>query len=115
MSIYINGNLLGTQPSTLTEELLQLQTDQEAIDGTQRRNKYGQKKKAIMEFSYLAPSDYQTLLGRFSTGSGVIYYNDASNYTGGICTFSGLPTFSESSYVPGASLYRPFTVSIREI
>lgn len=115
MSIYINGSILGTQPSVLNEELLQLQTDQEAIDGTQRRNKYGQKKRATMQFSYMPPADYQALLSNFTTGSGVIYYNDASNYAGGICTFSGLPTFQEAEYVPGASLYRPFTVSIREI
>lgn len=115
MSILINGTVLGTQPSTLTEEFLNLQTDQEAIDGTTRRNKYGQKRRATLSFSIMQPSDYQNLISQFSTGSGVLYSNTASNYAGGILTFSGLPTFTESPYVQGSSLYRNFDVVIKEI
>jgi len=115
MSVYINNVILGTQPSNLTEEYLQLQTDQEAIDGSMNRNKYGQKKQATMDFPIVQPSDYQTLLSNFSTGSGVYYYNNASNYAGGTLAMSGLPSFSETPYVQGSSLYRAFHVVIREI
>lgn len=115
MSIYIGGQLLGTQPSDLNEESLPIQTDKEAIDGTMRRYHVNQKKRATMVFPYMPPADYQSLISKFTTGSGVYYYNDQSNYTNGVFSFSGLPSYSESSYVPGASLYRPFSVVIREI
>jgi hypothetical protein len=116
MSIYINGSVLGTQPSILNEEDMPLQTDQEAIDGTTRRNKNGQKKRSTMHFPDMPPADYRNLKNQFVTGSGVIYYNDASNETPtGIFTFSGLPTYTENPYLPGASLYRDFDVVIREI
>lgn len=112
MSIYINNSILSNQPSSLLEELLQIQSDNEAINGGLQRNKSGQKKQSTMQFTNLSPSDYQTLVNYFTTGSGVIYYNDQSSY--GIFTFSGLPYFDEAQYVKGASLYRPLRVRIRE-
>jgi len=116
MSISINNNALPVQPSNLNESDLQLQTDQEAVDGTMRRNKFGQKKNSVMHFSMLAPSDYRTIKNYFVTGSGVYYSNDNSNETSnGLYAFSGLPAFTENEYAPGASLYRDFDVTIREI
>jgi len=115
MSIYINNIVLGVQPTTLTEEYLQIQTDQMSINGSMTRNRIGSKKQATMEFPIVQPSDYQTILGYFTTGSGIFYKNDQSNYIGGILTMSGLPSFSEGEYVAGASLYRPIKVVIREI
>jgi hypothetical protein len=115
MSIYINGVILANQPTVLVESLIQLQTDQEAILGNMTRNRLGQKKQSDMTFAILQPSDYQTLIANFTTGSGVVYLNDQSDYSGGIMTFNGLPTFQESAYVQGSSLYRPFQVTIREI
>lgn len=113
MSIYINNAILNTQPSDLAENDLQVQTDQFAIDGTMRRNKIGQKKQATMQFPSMSPFDYTSLKNKFITGSGVYYYNDQSS--NGIYAFSGMPNFQESSYLPGASLFRPFQVTIREI
>lgn len=113
--IYINGTALPVQPSVLTEELLQMQTDQESIDGSMTRHKINQKKRSTMEFPIVQPSDYQTLLSSFVTGSGIYYYNDQSNYTGSVLAMSGLPSFTEQAYVPGSSLFRPFSVVIREI
>lgn len=115
MSISINGTILPIQPSTLNEKLLQIQTDQEAINGSMTRNRIGQKKQTIMEFPIVPPNDYQTLIGFFTTGSGVYYSNDASSYTGNVLTFSGLPYFDEYEYMQGGSLYRKLTVTIREI
>jgi hypothetical protein len=79
------------------------------------RNRLGQKKACDMTFAILQPSDYQTLISNFTTGSGVIYLNDQSDYSGGSFTFNGLPTFQESEYVQGGSLYRAFQVTLREI
>lgn len=115
MSIYINNVLLATQPSVLAESLIQIQTDQFSINSTMSRNRLGQKKQADMTFSIMQPSDYQTLIANFTTGSGVYYFNNQSNYAGNTLAFSGLPTFQESSYVQGSSLYRDFKVTIREI
>jgi hypothetical protein len=113
--IYINGNALNIQPTILLEELLQIQTDQVSINGSMTRNRIGMKKRSTMEFTIMSPSDYQTLIGYFSTGSGIYYSNDTSSYTGGVLSFSGLPNFEEGEYVPGSTLYRPLKVVIREI
>lgn len=115
MSIYINNSILNNQPAILKESLLQIQTDQMSINGSMSRNKIGQKKQSDMTFAILQPSDYQSLIANFTTGSGVYYYNDSSDYTGGTLAMSGLPTFQESEYVQGGSLYRAFQVTVREI
>lgn len=112
--IQINSDATVPQPTTLLEELLQIQSENESIAGNQQRNRIGQKKQATLSYDMLSVSQYQNLISKFTTGSGVVYYNDLSNYAGGIFTFSGLPFFQESEYVPGASLYRGFQVRIRE-
>lgn len=115
MSIYINGTVAPFQPSALTEEILQIQADNQSINGSMQRNKIGQKKQATLLFQQCNPTQYQNLLVYFTTGSGVTYLNDQSNYAGGLFTFSGLPAFAESQYVTGASLLRDFQVRIREV
>lgn len=114
-NIEINGTPLPQQPSTVLEEYLQIQTEQTSINGGMQRNKIGQKKQATLTFKDISTSSYQTMVNLFSTGSGVFYRNPLSGYAGGVLTFSGLPFFEESPYEPGASLYRPFHVRIREI
>lgn len=114
MGVSISGNSGIPQPTILTEELVQIQAENFSISGAVQRNRIGQKKQATMQYDWLQPSDYQTLIAAFTTGSGIFYRNDQSNYSGGIFTFSGLPYFDESEYIPGASLYRQFKVRIRE-
>jgi hypothetical protein len=114
MSISINNTLLNNQPSFLREYLLQIQTDQTSLNGSMTRNRIGQKKVSEMTFSIMSPADYQVLINYFTTGSGVYYYNDATDY-GSVFAFSGLPTFQENPYTQGSSLYRDFQVTIREI
>lgn len=114
MSISINGDSTVPQPTILTEELTQIQSENYSIAGAVQRNRIGQKKQATLEYDLLSPSQYQSLISKFTTGSGIYYSNDASNYSGGTLTFSGLPFFNEPAYVPGASLYRGFQVKIRE-
>jgi len=111
--VAINGSELTIQPSTLNEYYVQIQTDQESINGSMTRNRIGQKKAVNMVFTIMGPSDYTTIIDQFTTGSGVYYSNDLSS--NGIWTFSGLPTFEEGNYVVGASLYRPLNVKLREI
>lgn len=113
MTVRINNSELNTQPTTLIEKKLQIQTDQVAIDGSMTRNRVGEKKQSEMQFTIMSPSDYQTVVNNFTTGSGVYYSNDQSSY--GTFAFSGLPLFDEDAYVPGSSLYRPLSVTIREI
>lgn len=115
MTVSINNIPLNNQPSVLTESLIQIQTDQTSINGSMTRNRINQKKQADLTFAILQPSDYQSLISNFTTGSGVYYNNTASDYSGGTLAFSGLPTFQESQYVQGGSLYRAFQVTIREI
>lgn len=113
MSVKFNGVLV-PQPTVLTERLVQVQSENYSINGSLQRNRIGQKKEAALEYTYLTPSGYQQLIGYVTTGSGFSYSNDASNYTGGLFTFSGLPFFEESDYVRGGSLYRKLKVRIRE-
>lgn len=113
MGVSINNTELSIQPSLLKEYKIQIQTDQEAILGNISRNRIGEKKAVDMEFPILSPADYVALINYFTTGSGVYYSNDASSY--GTFSFSGLPLYQEGEYVKGASLFRPLTVTIREI
>lgn len=115
MSISIAGDSTVPQPELLLEEFIQIQSDNTAIAGSVQRNRIGQKKQATLKFPYLAPADYQNLLSKFTTGSGVYYSNNNSGKTANaLFAFSGLPSFTESEYVPGASLFQPFEVKIRE-
>lgn len=114
MSVRINGDSSIPQPSNLAERLVQIQSENESIGGSVQRNRIGQKKEAILSYEMLSPTEYQALIAKVTTGSGVGYVNDQSNYAGGVFSFSGLPYFQEDEYVPGASLNRPFVVRIRE-
>lgn len=114
MAISINGTTI-TDPTILTEELLQVQSENQSIAGGLQRNRIGTKKQATLEFTYLTPGQYQTLIANFTTGSGIAYVNTLSDYSGGVFTFSGLPYITEAAYVLGASLLRPFKVRIREL
>lgn len=113
--IYINGVATTAQPSSVIESLIQIQSENTSINGSMQRNKIGQKKNVDLQYPIVSPTDYQTLISYFTTGSGVTYLNDQSNYAGGTLTFTGLPFFSESEYMQGSSLYRAFKVTIREI
>lgn len=115
MSIFINGTVTQVQPTILIEELLQIQSENMSIGGAMQRNKIAQKKQSSMEFWQCSPVQYQSLVAAFTTGSGVVYNNDQSDYSGGTFGFNGLPFFVEGQYVRGASLLRDFKVRIREI
>lgn len=111
--ISINNSALPVQPTVLIEKNVQIQTDQTSINGSMTRNRIGQKKSVYMGFAIMSPNDYQTTVNYFTTGSGIYYSNDQSSY--GTYTFSGLPLYDEDEYVPGASLFRPLQVTIREV
>ena len=113
--IQINGDPNTPQPSTLLEEILQIQTDNTAIDGSMQRNKINQKLQATLTYEMISPAGYQSLVNYYTSGSGVNYYNNQSDYAGGVFSFAGLPTFTESEYVTGSSLYRAFQVKIRQV
>ena len=113
--ITINGDAATPQPILLLEELIQVQSDNISIMGGLQRSKINQKKQATLNFDALSVSDYQNLISKFTTGSGLSYLNTLSDYAGGQLSFNGLPFFNEAPYEPGASLYRPFVVRIKEI
>jgi hypothetical protein len=112
--IQLNGTTV-LQPTMLTEEYLQIQTDQTAVDGSMQRNRMGQKKQATLQWTMMTSSDYQVVTALFSTGSGISYYNDQSNKPGGVFTFSGLPSYVDSQYTQGGSLLTNLQLKIREI
>lgn len=104
------------QPSPpLNEADIQIQTDKEAIDGSLQRDRLGAKKSVTMSWDWLTPTEYQELLGLFSSGDAVDYKNTQSNRAGGTYEFTGLPTFREGDYLRGSSLWRGLEVTIREV
>jgi hypothetical protein len=114
MSISLNS-VTPTQPTTVQEGLLQVQHDNVAIDMSRQRNRLGQKKWAMLQWDWLSPADYQTIIALLTTGSGLSYNNSASNYSGGTFVFTGLPDQpEESEYLIGSSLYRKIKTTIRE-
>lgn len=112
--ITINSDANTPQPTKVTEELVQIQTDQIAINGTMTRNRMGQKDQATCEWDWLTPSQYQLLIGYFTSGNTVTYTNTQSDYSGGTLTFSGFPVIKEGEYIQGGSLYRKISVVIRQ-
>ena len=97
------------------EELMQIYHDRMRVNGSLQRNFFGVKKQATLTWSRLAPADYQTLIGFFTTGSAIAYSNTLSAYSGGSMSFTGLPMHTEDVYLPGATLLRSLTVTLREI
>lgn len=116
MAISINGDSTVPQPQTLQELPVQIQSENTSIAGNLQRNRIGQKKQATLTYEEISASDYRKLMSYFTTGSGVIYYNDQSaEAANGIYTFSGLAYFDGGEYVPGSSLLKQsFTVRLRE-
>lgn len=114
--ILLNNTTLNKQPSEVTEQIIPIQTDVTAIDGSVQRNWIQNKYAAICKWSYLYPADYQQIMA-IITGSGIInYYNNLSDEAaGGILQFNALCTFKETPYAPGASVIRDLEVTFRSI
>lgn len=97
------------------EELMQIYHDRMRVNGSLQRNFFGVKKQVTLTWSRLVPSDYQQLMGFFTTGRVVVYVNTLSAYSGGSMSFTGLPMHSEDVYLPGSTLLRSLTVTLREV
>lgn len=115
MSVTINSDSGVAQPTEITEEYLQIQNDNMAIDGSMQRDLINKKARSTLTYGSLSPTDYQLLFGYFTSGAAVLYTNTASNYAGGSLIFTGLPTITEGAYFHGTSLIRPLTVVIRQV
>lgn len=112
--VTINSNNSTPQPTTLKEEYVQIQTDQIAINGAMQRTYYGEKQQATLQWDWLSPTDYQTLLGFFRGGGTVTYSNTSSDVSSGVFSFTGLPIFTEAEYIQGGTLYRKISAVIRQ-
>jgi hypothetical protein len=118
--ITINAGTI-KQPTTARDYRINIQNDNQAIDGGMQRNRVisaanpvGYKYAVDLVWEDLGISDFQTLLGFFSSGSGVVYSNPNTKY--GVLTYSGLPTVQEPDpYIPGDSLLTKFMVTIRQV
>lgn len=113
MAVTLNASTV-PQPSGLSEGTVQIKTDKKAIDGSQQRNRLGQKKFAILKWDKLIPADYQTLLALVETGASVAYSNNTSNRSGGTFAFTGLTDYKEGDYIRGGTLVRGFEMTITE-
>ena len=109
------------QPTTVRDYRINIQTENTALDGGMQRNRIvsaanprGYKYAVDLKWEDLGVSDFQTLLGLVSSGSGVVYSNPSTKY--GALTYSGLPFVTEGDpYIPGDSLLTTLLVTIRQI
>src|ERR1700722_9790104 len=117
--ILIN-NILIPQPTLLRDYRINIQTENTALDGGTQRNRVvsggnpvGYKYAVDLEWDNQGTSDFTTLLGIFSSGSGLVYSNPATKY--GPLTYSGLPYVTEPDpYQAGDSLLTTLQVTIRQ-
>jgi hypothetical protein len=116
MGILLNSTLTA-QPRAdgVKEELLQIYHDRMRVDGSLQRNFFGVKKQVTLTWPPLQPSDFQQLIAMFTSGHTVNYNNTNSGYGSGGMNFVGLPMHSEDAYIPGGSLLRTLTVTIRQV
>lgn len=113
--ITLNG-ITTAQPTDITEERLQIQHDNESLDGSLQRDYLGEKMQSTLVWQRLKLADYQQLIALFTGGAAAVAYtNTLSNYAGGTLSFTGLATVKESSYVRGATGLRPLQVVIRQV
>lgn len=99
------------QPVTVRHYTKEVQTDAEAIDGSQQRNYIGAKKMADLSWKGLLPAEY-TAIYALVAGAIVVAYLDTLS---GV-TFNGLATPPDpSEYWQGASLLRDLTLTIGEV
>lgn len=118
--ITINGTSI-KQPTQARDYRLNIQSDNYALDGSMQRNRIisaanpvGYKYAVDLYWENLGVTDFATLLGLFSSGSGVVYSNPSSKY--GTLTYSGLPMVDEPDpYLPGESLLTTFKATIRQV
>lgn len=109
------------QPTTARDYRVNIQTENTALDGGMQRNRIislanpvGYKYAVDLQWDDLGVSDFQTILGLVSSGSGVLYSNPSSKY--GSLTYSGLPFVNEPNpYIPGDSLLTTLQLTIRQI
>lgn len=119
--ISINGNSSIKQPTTAADYRINIQTENTSLDGSTQRNRVisannpvGYKYAVDLYWEDIGVGDYQTLLGIFTSGSGLTYSNPSSKY--GALTYSGLPYPDDNApYIPGESLLSNLKVTIRQI
>ncbi|QNK82602.1 hypothetical protein [Nakamurella sp. PAMC28650] len=97
------------------EELLQIYHDRMRVNGSLQRNFFGVKKQVTLSWPPLAPADFQVLIAMFTSGATVSYSNSNSAYAGGSMNFVGLPLHAEDAYLPGSSILRTLTVTLRQV
>lgn len=114
MTVKLNGIAI-TQPATLEEDVIPIQTDVTAIDGSMQRNYLGKKYQAKLSFDKITVSGYQQIMSIITGASQVSYYNDSTAIQNTPLTYSGLCTWQHSPYVDGASLWQSLDVTIRQV
>ena len=115
------GNVTPKQPTRVREYRINIQTENQALDGAIQRNRFtstsnpvGYKYAADLTWEDLGITDFNTILGIVSSGSGIVYSNPSSKY--GSLTFSGLPFVQEpDAYLAGDSLLTTLKVTVRQI
>jgi len=103
------------QPSEVKEEFIRIEHDRVTANGTMRRYYFGTKWQVTLEWPFILPADYQTIINMMTTGQSVVYANPTSGEVGGSLTFTGLPKHVTDKYIRGASLLRDFTVILRQV
>lgn len=92
-----------------------IKTDSYAIDGTQQRSRFPDKKRAVLSWSNISASDYQAIKAMVDSGNVIAYQNVNSIVAGGTLAFDAIPDEDIDTYtLKGSEPRAPFKLTLRE-
>lgn len=92
-----------------------IKTDSFAIDGTQKRSRFPDKKRAVLTWQNIKPADYQAIKAMVDSGDVIHYINTNSIVADGTLEFDAIPDDDLDTYTLKASLpWAPFKLTLRE-
>ena len=101
--------------SDVNENPDKIKTDSFAIDGSQQRSRFPDKKRAVLSWSHISPADYQAIKAMVDSGEVIHYINTNSIVADNILEFDAIPDEDLDTYtLKGTPPRAPFKLSLRE-
>jgi len=101
--------------SNVNENPDKVKTDSFAIDGSQQRSRFPDKKRAVLSWSHISQDDYQAIKAMVDSGDVVSYVNTNSIHSPGTLSFDAIPDEDLDAYtLVGTPPKAPFKLTLRE-
>lgn len=101
--------------SDVNENPDKVKSDSYAIDGSQQRSRFPDKKRAVLTWKHISAADYQAIKAMVDSGDVIAYHNSNSIHAGGILDFDAIPDEDLDVYtLKGSAPRAPFTLTLRE-